>query len=237
MYKAILVRRLLRRHGFQSPIIEVGCGTGEFLAELVRYGHSGVGIDMGSNSIQVAKRRLEGSPIEAFECDLFDHDGRGFNSVFIFEVLEHIEPDVQAMRHLYEMLAPSGLIMLSVPAKQALYTDEDAFQGHIRRYERNELRSKLGEVGFEILTLWCYNPLPYLRKYLMRKVDHGGKSDLTMGLRTEESAYDMHPFTNRWVRRLYPIYSRMKFLLHLQDPFLRFDLGAHYLTVACKPTG
>jgi len=44
----------------------------------------------------------------------------------------------------------------------------------------------------------------------------------------------MHPFTRKWVRRLYPIYSRVKFLLRVQDLFLRTDLGAHYLVVASK---
>lgn len=235
MYKAMLVRKLLERYQFESPVLEVGCATGEFLDKLASLGKSGVGIDPCAESIEVAKARLEGKPFEVLQNGLFEYDGRGFRSLFIFEVLEHIEADIDAMRRPLDMLEPGGLIMLSVPAKQNLYTEEDAFQGHVRRYERDEMRSKLEAAGFEIKTFWCYNPLPYIRKYLMPKGGENSKDEKSMERRTEESAYDMHPFTNKWVRRLYPIYSRAKFLLRFQDLFLQTDFGAHYLVVAQKP--
>ena len=47
-----------------------------------------------------------------------------FNSVFIVELLEHIDYDFSVMRKLLNVLSPGGLLMLSVPAKQKLYTAE-----------------------------------------------------------------------------------------------------------------
>ena len=152
-----------------------------------------------------------------------------------FEVLEHIEPDREALGRLNDLVVGGGTLLLSVPAKQWLFTAEDAFQGHVRRYERRELQEKLTAAGFEILVFWCYNPLPYIRRLLLHTRSDDTKKGRDLKTKTEESAFDVHPFTRKWVRRLHPIYSRLRWLLRVQDPFLNTDFGAHYLVVARKP--
>jgi hypothetical protein len=168
--------------------------------------------------------------------DIAEYRDERFNSVFIFEVLEHIHDDRAIIDRLFSLTNPEGLLMLSVPAKQSLYGVEDAFHGHVRRYERAELRGKLEESGFEIREFWCYNPIPYVMKYLLPDQVGNPKEDLDEARRTRESAYELHPSKERLVKLLYPIYSRMQFLLKFQNAFLNTDFGAHYLVVAQRPS-
>ena len=235
IYKKWLMDRIFAKYKFCAPALEIGCGTGEFLDTLSERGLSGLGIEMSEISLATARQRLIGSNFDLEKIDLFEFKGGPFKSVFIFEVLEHIDDDVTAMQRLFGLLDPGGLLVLSVPAKQALYTEEDAFQGHVRRYERLDLRDKLHNAGFIVRDFWCYNPIPYVRKYLGSGSAKHSKKEMSQIDRTKESAYEMHPETEKWVKRLYPIYSRLKFLLHIQDLFLRTDFGAHYLVVVEKP--
>jgi len=232
MYKEMLLSRLFKKYRFQGRVLEVGCGTGEFTARLSEMGMTGVGIDLSEDSLRAARARLKNGTFELHQKDVLEFEGGPFDCVFIFEVLEHIEQDQRAMERLHGFLAPGGLLLLSVPARQKLFSPEDHFQGHVRRYERDELQGKLRAASFEILEFWCYNPLPYLRRFLLKEDDSAEKSDLEIEQRTKESAHDMHSFTQKWVNRLYPIYSRAQFVLRIQDLFLHTDFGAHYLVLA-----
>lgn len=234
MYKKLLIDRIFRRFDFENPVLDVGCGTGEFLCELASRGFEGVGVDLSQVSLAAAEKRTSTLPFRIKHGSFKELNEGDFGTIFIFEVLEHIEDDVAAMKILSQMLREGGRLVLSVPAKQKLYTAEDSFQGHVRRYERDELKEKLEAAGFHADLFWCYNPLPYLRKYIMSGKAKEEAAPVEDEERTKESSYSMDPFTNKWVKRLYPIYYRLRFLLRIQDVFLNTDFGAHYLVVASK---
>jgi 2-polyprenyl-3-methyl-5-hydroxy-6-metoxy-1,4-benzoquinol methylase len=234
MYKKLLLDRIFRRFDFGNPVLEVGCATGEFLCELATRGFEGVGIDLSADSLAAAKKRTSSLPFHIKRGSFMKLEEDDFGTIFIFEVLEHIEDDASALKKLSHMLRMDGKLVLSVPAKQNLYTAEDSFQGHVRRYERDELMGKLEAAGFHPDLFWCYNPLPYFRKYIMRGQSNEVATPAENEERTKESSYSMDPFTGKWVKRLYPIYSRLRFLLRIQDVFLNTDFGAHYLVVASK---
>jgi SAM-dependent methyltransferase len=76
--------------------------------------------------------------------------GSGFDSIVCLNVLEHVEDDARALRHLHDLLAPNGRLVLIVPALQSLYGEIDRAIGHYRRYERADLVEKLRAAGFSI---------------------------------------------------------------------------------------
>ena len=51
---------------------------------------------------------------------------RKFDLICLFDVLEHVERDQQALCNLRERLAPNGLLVITVPAYQWLYSSHDA---------------------------------------------------------------------------------------------------------------
>jgi SAM-dependent methyltransferase len=105
--------------------------------------------------------------------------GRGYDLFGMFDVLEHVDDDVGALRALRECLAPGGALALTVPAHQRLYDEMDEIAFHRRRYERAGLRRVLEESGFEVRLLSHFMsplvPLLVLLRAAGRRL-HGGRS-------------------------------------------------------------
>ena len=70
-------------------------------------------------------------------------------AIGLFDV-EHIEDDVGFLRGVYKTLAISGLVFMTVPAMHSLWSYEDVYAGHFRRYRLRELQRLLARSGFRV---------------------------------------------------------------------------------------
>lgn len=61
--------------------------------------------------------------------------------VFSLNVFEHIEDDQRAIEQIYQKLAPSGALLLYVPAFHCLWSSLDDKVRHYRRYTKETLRT------------------------------------------------------------------------------------------------
>ena len=73
-----------------------------------------------------------------------------FEVVSAFDVIEHCEPEDEALLELHRVLEPGGRLLLSVPAYQWAWSDHDVANGHHRRYTRARAVSALEDAGFEV---------------------------------------------------------------------------------------
>jgi len=65
-------------------------------------------------------------------------------------VLEHIEDDKEFLQSLHFCLQPNGLLYITVPAYQSLWSIEDDQARHFRRYTVSSLTARLNECGFTV---------------------------------------------------------------------------------------
>jgi SAM-dependent methyltransferase len=68
----------------------------------------------------------------------------------MLNVLEHIEDDKAALEQTFRILRPGGIAVIEVPAGPHLYDTYDKALKHFRRYDLNDLTSKLRNVGFTV---------------------------------------------------------------------------------------
>lgn len=95
-----------------------------------------------------ALARAGGRPVQVGEGHLpFADDA--FDTVLALEVLEHVEGDLDLMHEMRRVLAPAGLIVVSVPLDMELWTELDVACSHVRRYDPGDLLEKLRTAGFE----------------------------------------------------------------------------------------
>jgi SAM-dependent methyltransferase len=142
--------RLIPRGTSIQDIIEHGCGTGFVLAELKRLFPRArvVGADLFAEGLVLARRRFAGPLVQT---DILQSGYRAaFDLVGLFDVLEHLDNDLQVLNVIREQLRPGGCLLMTVPAHMALWSEYDVASGHRRRYARNELLSRLTEAGFEV---------------------------------------------------------------------------------------
>jgi glycosyltransferase involved in cell wall biosynthesis len=103
-------------------------------------------------SVEVASYRFPLDPAARAEI----RDLR-IDSIVCLNVLEHIEDDRRTLADMYEVLQPDGRLVLLVPAFARLYGTLDVHLRHFRRYEKEELDSKIREAGFRIEDLRFVN--------------------------------------------------------------------------------
>jgi SAM-dependent methyltransferase len=71
-----------------------------------------------------------------------------FDVVGMFEVLEHVADDEGLLREIARITRPGGHLALTVPLGMKHYCSFDRLVGHVRRYEPDELRSKVERAGY-----------------------------------------------------------------------------------------
>jgi len=155
-----------------KTILEVGCGQGALGARLAtRAAYTGVEPD--PSSFRVAKDRIEscgGHAINGTDQAVPVDDT--FDLVCAFEVLEHIEDDQGALKSWSRRVRPGGSLLLSVPAWQDRFGPMDENVGHFRRYNPEELSSKLTSAGFADAHVTVYGwPLGFALEAVRNRVD------------------------------------------------------------------
>jgi 2-polyprenyl-3-methyl-5-hydroxy-6-metoxy-1,4-benzoquinol methylase len=137
------------------------------------------GIDSSERAIQLCQQLHKDicrSGSICFACESINDVSETFDTIFMFEVLEHIEDDRAALSRVRELLRPSGQILLSVPAHESSFGPSDVFAGHYRRYDRAKLIALLEESRFGVQTIWSYGvPLANLTEKV-RNVVHANAS-------------------------------------------------------------
>ena len=73
-----------------------------------------------------------------------------FDVLFSFEVLEHIDDDVGALRSWLALIKPGGRVLLSVPAHAKRWTATDCWAGHVRRYDRADFVRLAESAGIKV---------------------------------------------------------------------------------------
>jgi len=149
-------------------ILEIGCGTGNVLRLLEKASAKTViGMDMFSGGLRYARQRTQ--------CGLVQGDMHAppFNTHFhvigMFDVIEHLTDDGYALASARALLAPSGKLLLTVPADMSLWSYADEFAGHQRRYHAQQLREKLLAAGFTVDFLSYFMAATYPILWLKRR--------------------------------------------------------------------
>ncbi len=129
--------------------LDVGCGAGGMLPGLSRL-TAPIGLDISTDLLRQARARgfprlLIGSaeqlPVAPASLDL----------VTAFDCIEHLDDDRTALAAFAQALKPGGLLFVSVPAWQFLFSENDRVAHHKRRYRRGELAAKARAAGFEVM--------------------------------------------------------------------------------------
>lgn len=141
----------------QRRILDIGCGAGGMLGLLQRYGEV-AGLDVDHEYLAFCRERGFPNVLCGSGYELPFGDGR-FDLVSLFDTLEHIPEEVAALREVRRVLRPGGLVLISVPAYQWLWSQNDRIAHHCRRYTRGRLERALRDAGLEVVRSSYFNTL------------------------------------------------------------------------------
>lgn len=132
-----------------------------------------MGGELYREGLYFAKRRVQDGLLQ---MDAYQSPFNGsLDAICFFDVIEHLTDDVGILRGARQSLRPGGLVFVTVPAHQWMWSYFDERSGHVRRYERERLASVMTEAGFTVVKnsyfmqflvpfIWCGRRLNALLK-------------------------------------------------------------------------
>ena len=211
-YNRFLIESLVGAAQTHRNILDFGAGLGSYAMKLRERGFEVACVEpdppMAGNLTSKFKvyRDIEGLPDEALDF------------IYSLNVLEHLEDDLRAVRKLFTKLRPGGHLFLYVPAFDMLYSSMDRKVGHLRRYNRKQLRELMSKAGFAHINVRYADSLGFfitlLYKWLGSK-----KGDLNpIALKIFDS----------WIFPPGRLLDRLG---------LQYLLGKNLIAIACRPGG
>jgi SAM-dependent methyltransferase len=215
-------RNLSRRLAGAAPaVLDAGCGTGGLLRHL-RGKHPAwqlTGLDFSPLACELARSRTEASVVEGLVTQLPFSDGT-FDAVVSCDVLCQIADPGQALREIQRCLKPGGVVVLTMPAYQWMYSYHDREVGNLRRYNCGEVGAEMRGAGLAVVYNTYWNMLPFPLAVLRRKV-----------FPPAESASDVRVYPA-------PVEAAFNGLMALEHAWLdmdfRLSIGNSVLTVGQK---
>lgn len=212
----------LKGHEPKKPkILNIGAGTGGTIPSLEKFGevHNA---DVSDDAIKYLKKR--GYKADKVDSKTLPYKADTFSVVGAFDVLEHIEHDVEALKEWMRVLKPGGKVVLTVPAYQWLWTQHDISLHHYRRHTKNSIHTKAKHAGLKpvkvsyaiVFSLPLVVGFRHLNKLLRRKVN-------------EETSYVTLP---GWMNSMFTALLKLEAKGH---KFLSYPAGTSVVAILEKP--
>lgn len=155
-----LVKEHLRRYlpFFQGKkdVVDLGCGSGEFLELLKEEKIKALGVE--DNPVFVAEAKKRGLAVKKAKLQSFlkTRKAGSVGGFFISHVVEHLPPTdmMEALGRIQKALRPGGVLVLITPNPLSLGVMTHSFwrdPTHVRPYPLDFLVQLLESMGFQIL--------------------------------------------------------------------------------------
>jgi SAM-dependent methyltransferase len=189
-YMFYCLDKCIEMQGLKPPFLDIGCGIGDVSLQLAKKGWSGMAIDYSDIAVERARNTLKNFPkVEVKKAELLHMEG-SFHTIILWDVLEHIEHDQEALTKIGTLLAPGGHVLIAVPSNPREWRWDDQFYGHFRRYTKEDMSAKLQNAQITPVLFWDFTyPIFWIlrRMYTLIKrppaVDEENKEE-----RTKESS-------------------------------------------------
>ncbi len=132
-------------------MLDIGCGAGNMIHHLTRYGRV-KGVEVDARPVAMAQQR--GYDVRQGDATRgIPFPDASFDLVTALDVIEHVKEDEAIIREAYRVLRPGGVLAISTPAFQWLWSYNDVLNGHVHRYTPTELQMRVERAGLRVKRL------------------------------------------------------------------------------------
>lgn len=171
LYKAIAAYSDIKN------VIEIGCGKGIVINGLRSRGLNVYGCELADvPSIEAVKEYVYPNT----DANEMPEEFRNmFDTMMMLDVIEHIEDEKIFIKNLLAHYPNVKRVIITVPSRQELWSNFDAYYGHFRRYSIATLKSTLRACNLKIGHISYFFHLLYFPGLLQNKLNIKRKIEIT----------------------------------------------------------
>jgi len=159
-------------------ILDLGCGTGDLIAELQKRGCEVWGVDIDKNAVNFAKKYFNLENIYAMSCDEFFKlpNLPKFDLIMFFELIEHLDNPLEFIQNVKKLLKEDGTIVLSTPSRERILVnlwDADFPPHHLTRWNEKAISNLFKKINFRIVQISYVDKMKFLFESLNDKLRLG----------------------------------------------------------------
>jgi 2-polyprenyl-3-methyl-5-hydroxy-6-metoxy-1,4-benzoquinol methylase len=144
-------------------LLDVGCGTGNFLLRAKDKGYRVVGVDLNPGAVAAARQRGLDVQQESLEAYAAKSPGGEFDMVTMFDVIEHFDNPAEMVAIAHRLLKPGGGFIVTTPNGYRPTPfgrdDFDSPPHHLSRWTPEALENLMARYGFRTESSY-YTMLP-----------------------------------------------------------------------------
>lgn len=112
--------KVVRQHVPEGHLLDIGCGTGDFLAVMATYpGWTVEGLEPHAAAAQRAREQY-GLTITQGDLDDKVFPNETFDAVTLWDVLEHVPRPLDTLRTIRRVLRPGGHVIIGLPNRDSI---------------------------------------------------------------------------------------------------------------------
>lgn len=171
-YRSRNVRKIVKKFLQGGSVLDIGCGTGHLLRELVNEGREVTGVEPTKELFAYSLKVCNHKKIKLFNINgnELGRINKKFDNMVCVDVIEHVENDIGIIKSASDVSGKNALFVVLVPAFPFLYGERDKSIGHLRRYNKKELIEKMENNGFKVIKSRYWNSLGFLVYFLFEKI-------------------------------------------------------------------
>lgn len=160
LHRNNIIAESVKKHSAEKVFFDIGGGNGFVSKRLQDDGIKVMLVEPGNTgAINAYNRGINNVLCSTLEDAEFVPET--IDAVGLFDVVEHIENDQEFLRNINKYMRDEGLIYITVPAYNFLWSNEDVDAGHYRRYSTPQMNRLLKKSGFSIVySTYIFSILP-----------------------------------------------------------------------------
>ncbi len=111
------VKSISKYKNASKRLLDIGCGTGEFLISCKNDGWNVVGVEPNDDAKALMSRKMEGknSVFDSLDDLISSKNDAKFDVITMWHVLEHVPNLEETVNQLYNLLSETGVLIIAVP--------------------------------------------------------------------------------------------------------------------------
>ncbi len=162
-----------------KKLLDLGCGTGEFLVVAQNLGYKVYGVDFNKYAVEIARNYLGLKNV--FQEDIFnflENRKSEFDVITGFEIFEHVDEPKKFLELIYRALKPNGYLILSFPNRNRYWgkidekiEDWDFPPLHLTRWNLKTAVRFIENNSFEVIIKKKQIPMNYFLGKMRKNIE------------------------------------------------------------------